>query len=295
MTEQDFYSQHSPFTNPDDYAKLYNTIPDDIQSICRAVQGLLVHYVADGYQPPSDRLREIDTRYTKGILARILELDDQPLTTPRSIEKRLVGCCRDYSVLTVSILRHKGIPARVRYGTGAYFEPSFYGDHAILEYWNGDRWVAVDSEMSPKHIQRHGITFDVFDVPDDQFVRGGRGWLMCRKEGADPNQFGIASSIPIRGLVILLTEMMLDLASLNRFELLCWDSWGFAANFGALIELDKLFFDDVAEATLDNNRFTEWQVLFEHDKLAIPNTIRSYSPAVPLSEHPVTVHLDLKS
>ena len=192
-------------TDPGDNAHLYAAIPDDIAGICRTVQGLLVHYVADGYRPPAERVCEIDTRYTTTMLQRILELDDRPLTEARPLEQRLVGCCRDYSVLTVSILRHKGIPARVRYGTGAYFEPGFYGDHVILEYWNGQRWVAVDSEMSPQHIKRHGITFDVFDVPDDQFVRGGRGWLMCRREGADPNQFGISVHLPMRGAVFTVT------------------------------------------------------------------------------------------
>ena len=226
------------------------------------------------------------------MLQRILELDDRPLTEARPLEQRLVGCCRDYSVLTVSILRHKGIPARVRYGTGAYFEPGFYGDHVILEYWNGQRWVAVDSEMSPQHIKRHGITFDVFDVPDDQFVRGGRGWLMCRHEGADPNQFGISVHLPMRGAVFTVTEMLLDLAALNRTEMLCWDSWGIVSKVESLTEDDERFLDELAEATLDNSRFANWQILFQHELLRLPDTIKSYSPAVPPDQMPLTVHLN---
>ena len=293
LTPQELYKQQSIMTDPGDYADLYDAIPDDIVGICEAVQGLIVHYVIDGYRPPQERLCEIDTRYTTAMLQRILELDDRPLTEARPVEKRFVGCCRDFTVLTVSILRHKGIPARARYGAGAYFEPNFYGDHVILEYWDGKRWVAVDSEMSPYHIQRLGIQFDVFDVPDDQFVRGGRGWLMCRREGVDPNRFGISSKLPLRGLPFIVTEMVLDLAALNRVEMLCWDSWGYASAIQELTEDDKAFLDQVAEATLDDSRFDEWGSLFQHEKLQIPSLIKSFSPAVKPDDMPIEVQVAL--
>ncbi|MCA9904681.1 MAG: transglutaminase domain-containing protein [Anaerolineae bacterium] len=288
-----FYLPHSPITDPGDFARLYDAVPDDIAGICRAVQGLVVHYTEDGYRPPHNRLCEIDTRYAAAILQRILELDDRPLTQPRALEQRLVGCCRDYTVLTVSILRHKGIPARARYGTGTFFEAGYYCDHVILEYWNGSRWVAVDSEMGETQIKHFGITFDVLDVPDDQFVRGGQGWLMCRREGADPDRFGLGSGSPLHGWDFILTEMLLDLAALNRVELLCWDSWGFASGDFALSDDDKTFLDRVAAATLDNARFEECQALFQHEKLRVPDVIQSYSPAVPREQLPVTVHLAL--
>ena len=289
MSQFSYYKQQSMMTDPGEYAPMYDALPDNIAGICKAVQGLLIHYVADGYRPPADRVCEIDTRYTSAILQRIVEMDDRPLTEPRSLEQRFVGCCRDYSVLTVSILRHKGIPARVRYGTGAYFEPNFYGDHAILEYWNGTRWVAVDAEMSPAHIQRHNIAFDVLDVPNDQFIRGGRGWLMCRREGADPQRFGLSAKLPLRGAIFVLTELLLDLAALNKVEMLCWDSWGIVRRFDTLTTEEQSFLDQVAEATLDNNRFAEWATLFQHDDLILPDTIESYSPAAKKDQMPIIV------
>jgi hypothetical protein len=293
MTPQDFYTQQTVVTNPNNHATLFDAIPDDIDGICRTVQGLIVHYFAGGYKAPEDRICEIDTRYVSAMLDRVLELDDSPLTEPRPTEKKMVGCCRDFTALTVSILRHKGIPARSRYGTAKYFEDGFYGDHVIVEYWNGDRWVGVDSQMDEGAIEYFKFPFDVKDVPHDQFLRGGRAWLMIRKEGADPNTFGITKDFPAKGTDFVITETLLDLAALNGKELLCWDVWGFSASTRKMTDADKAFLDRVAEATLDDSHFEEWKTLFQHEKLRVPTDIRSWTPAVPPDQMPVTVHLKL--
>jgi hypothetical protein len=46
-------------------------------------------------------------------LERILELDPAPLTVPRDPSERQIALCRDFAVFLTSILRHKGIPARL--------------------------------------------------------------------------------------------------------------------------------------------------------------------------------------
>lgn len=291
---QDAFKRQSVVTDPGEYASLYDAVPDDIAGICRTVQGLLVHYFAGGYHAPADRICEIDSRYTTTMLQRILELDDRPLTELRPTEKRLVGCCRDYTVLTTSILRHKGIPARARYGTAVYFEAGYYCDHVVVEYWNGTRWVMVDSQMGPEYSEMLGIDFEVLDMPEGQFITGGRGWLMVRRENAEPDRFGLGSQSPIRGMPIILTETLLDLAALNGAEMLCWDTWGYSLDFGAMTEEDRLFIDKVAEATLDDSRSDEWPTLFQHEKLNLPATIHSFSPAVRPEEMPLTVQLKQK-
>lgn len=292
MTAQAYYKIHSPVTDPGVYSALYDGLPDDIENISAAVRGLLVHYGGIGYQAPIDRIGEVDTRLVAAMLQRIVELDDRPLGQTRPFHKRLVGCCRDYAVLTVSILRHKGVPARVRYGAAVYFVPGYFMDHAILEYWNGERWVSVDAELDPYLIQHHKIGFDPFDVPDDQFIRGGRAWLMCREEGFDPLLFGLGPDSDLRGWSEIVVEMRNDLAALNRMEMLCWDVWGIESPYETGNEDDKLLLDEVARATLDNTRFAQWQSLFQHDKLRLPKTIASFSPAAPPEQLPITVQLD---
>ena len=295
MTPQDYYCQQSPITDPGDHAHLYDPLPADIAGICRAAQGLIVHYAAPVHRPTPKRLREIDCRYMTAMLDRLLELDDRPLTEARPVEKRLVGCCRDITALTVSILRHKGIPARARYGTGAYFDAGYYNDHVILEYWNGGRWVGVDSELSPEVIAHFNIRFDPLNVPDDQFFRGGQGWLMCRAGDADPDRFGLGPTSPLHGWEFIVGELLLDLAALNRLEMLCWDSWGMGTESLALSDEDKVFLDEVARSTLDESRFEDWQRLYQDERLRIPSVIDSFSPAVAPERMPLRVELALGS
>jgi transglutaminase-like putative cysteine protease len=98
------------------------------------VQGLVIHYREGerfGYAIPEERLPEVDTRYAQRMLARILAMDNSPLTEQRPPERRLVGCCRDFTVLFLALARHVGVPARARVGFASYFDPSFNYDHEV--------------------------------------------------------------------------------------------------------------------------------------------------------------------
>lgn len=292
MTAQDFYTQQSQITEPGKFASLYDAVPDDVEGICRVVQNLIVHYFADpDYKPPEERWGEIDTRYTTKMLQRIVELDDRPLTETRPFEKRFVGCCRDFTVLAVSILRHKGIPARARYGTSAYFEQGYFIDHVIVEYWNGQRWAGVDAELSSEFA--HLWDFDIRDVPRDRFLVGGRGWQMCREEGFDPERFGLGPNSPVKGWGIVVCELLLDLAALNGEEQLCWEGWGLSAdNYIDYSEEDKALLDRVARVTQQDDNFSDWAELFQQPKLALPNIICSWTPAADPADYPIMITLD---
>lgn len=286
------YLEQSVVTDPGEHAPLYADLPDDIAGLCRIARGLIAHYSAlDGSGREAERLPEIDSRYMTVMLRRIIELDERPLAEERRLNQRLVGCCRDMTVLVVSVLRHKGVPARARFGAAAYFEAGYFHDHVIIEYWDGERWVGVDSQLSPKDIRTLNIRFDPLDLPADQFLRGGAGWLACRDGAADPNRFGLGSQSPLRGWPILVTETLLDLAALNRRELLCWDSWGMAANSLGLSKADNEFLDNLARATLDETRGDEWAGLLQDERLRIPPVIDSYSPALAPEDMPLRVEL----
>lgn len=290
MNQSDFYLQHSPMSHPGAHAYLFDAV-DDVASICKAAQNVLVHYSADKYKPPKHRYPEADLRFARHMLARILYWDERPLTKKRMNKKRLVGCCRDYALLAVSMMRHKGIPARLRYGTASYFKQGYYIDHVVVEYWHDSekRWVMIDAEYYG--VEHFG--FDTTDMPKGQFILGADGWLMARQGKIDINRFGLGSRSRLNGWRFILPEMMLDLAALNRVEMLCWDKWGFAINFKKLKKADKEFLDKVAYATTTDDNFQEWQTYYQHDKLSVPDTVNSYSPACPPKLLPMKVNIDM--
>ena len=138
------------------------------------VKGLLIHqFVAKpfyGVAVPNERIeKESHIRKADQLLAAIQQIDGAPLTQEREPGKRLVGVCHHFAKLLVTLLRAKRIPARMRYGFGDYFNPGFYEDHSLVEYWNGKqkRWVLVDPQFDTRWQKQLRIEHDVFDVPRD--------------------------------------------------------------------------------------------------------------------------------
>jgi len=66
------------------------------------------------------------------------------------------GVCRDYAILTATLFRAAGIPARLAGGM-IYAEDAFFY-HAWAEIWDGSQWVGVDTtlperQMSATHLK----------------------------------------------------------------------------------------------------------------------------------------------
>src|SRR5262245_40353097 len=135
MNPHEFYVSHSPITDPSRYAYLLDDLPDDLEELCRVVQGIYIHYmVAQSSKSgvPRSHLRQVDSRYVEVMLAQVIALSDRPLMEPRPVQRRFVGCCRDAALLLCAMLRHKGIPAIARAGFATYINigaPSFNVDH----------------------------------------------------------------------------------------------------------------------------------------------------------------------
>jgi hypothetical protein len=245
------------------------------------VQGTTIHvFWAERYGIvlPAERRDEVQLRSMQRRLARMIELDPRPLTETRPLDKKLVGNCRDFSLMLASILRQQGVPARARCGFGAYFMPNHYEDHWVCEYWNADRgcWVLVDAQLDALQCDVMHIPFDPLDVPRDQFIVGGKAWQMCRTGQANPDHFGI---FDMHGLGFVRGDFVRDVASLNKVELLPWDCWG-------IIEIpdeqlspgDLAFLDRLAELTCgDVPDFETVRALYESDpRLRVPGAIHSY-------------------
>jgi hypothetical protein len=238
-------------TEPGPYSQWLEGLPTGIDELCRVVQGTTIHIFwagRYGLELSEERKAEVQLRTLQNRLRHTLELDGRPLTEARPIEKKSVGNCRDFSLLLVSILRHQGVPARARCGFGAYFLPNHFEDHWVAEYWNAQqgRWILVDAQLDAFQCEALKIPFDPLDVPRDQFIVGGRAWQMCRSGLADANTFGI---FDLKGLGFISGNLLRDVASLNKVELLPWDCWGLMLKEGLDDPDDLALLDRLAELT----------------------------------------------
>jgi hypothetical protein len=222
-----FYASQSVITDPGEYKYLYETLPDDIPSLCRIIQGLLLHRwwtVQYGVNITKQQEEEIKIRKNTRQFKRVLELDNSPLTNPRPPDKRLVGTCRDYAAFLTSFLRYKGVPARMRVGFATYLMPGQYIDHYLCQYWNGEqnRWLIVDAQIDDLMRRSMNITFDTCNVPEGLFLPGGKAWQLFREGTINPDLFGI---FEIRGSWFIGCDMIFDTMSLNKIESHPFDIW----------------------------------------------------------------------
>jgi hypothetical protein len=280
----EFFTTPAYMTSPASRANLFDHLPGEIRSLCQVVQGLMIHIFWTeqyGVQLTGPRRDEVQLRAVTRKLERIMELDPRPLTETRTPEKRLVGNCRDFSVMLTAILRHQGIPARARCGFGKYFIPNHFEDHWVCEYWNAveNRWVLVDAQLDELQCNKLSIQFNPLDVPRDQFIVGGKAWQLCRTGQADPETFGI---FDMHGLWFVRGDFVRDVASLNKMELLPWDSWGIIETGEENLSDDDLaFLDQVSELTKsDVPEFNRVHLLYgTDDRLHVPPLIHSYTQA----------------
>ena len=210
------YTRQTAFSDPRAHAALFDPLPADPDGIGEVVRNLTVHYRASGIDFPPDRLAEVNSRWADRLLDADRRRFSAPLAEPRAPEQRIVGCCRDFTLLTVAALRHKGIPARSRIGFADYLDPGFHGDHVITEYWDGSRWIATDTQL---------------DLADVRLAPGGlRGaaqvWTAHRRGEVDVDTFGVGGVPELRGAWFVRNYVIYELAHRRGDELLLWDLWG---------------------------------------------------------------------
>jgi hypothetical protein len=260
---------------------LVDDLPVDVAELVGIVQGLLVYEdVAsgfDGFELPAERGVEKHLRTEEAMLERVLALDDRPLAQPRPVERRLAGRCHHFTVMLLSMMRAKNIPARARCGFGAYFNPGYYEDHWVVEYWNPDeqRWVLVDPQFDDVWRERLQIQHNILDVPRDQFLVAADAWNLCRRDAADPARFG-AVFADLYGLWYVAGNVVRDVAALNKVESLPWDVWGGQPQPHAeLSDAQREYFDELAALSQEPDAaFDELQNRYATDELVrVPETV----------------------
>jgi len=288
VSDHGFWAVQSLITEPGPAAAAIGRLPPGLAALRAASQQLVFHYWADGDWAANgiarERISEIDTRYAAAMFARLGELADLPLSAARQPRQRLVGCCRDFTVLFVSMARHQGIPARARVGFAAYFFDGWLIDHEIAEVWDGSagRWRLVEPEIDDDHGDAAGGGgFDALDVPPGRFLTAPRAWQLARSGAIDPERFVTDPGLEIpatRGWPQLRHNLVHDLAALNKTEMLLWERWGVDSDAppgpGQLPVLDEL-------ATLTGQPsppLADLRAAYRRPEFAVPDTVTSYSP-----------------
>lgn len=228
----DFYLSFSQYTFPGLYKDHLKSLPDNISEIASLVRSQLVHRTTldagntgtnadmrygDMTKMPWYRQAEDDNFVTSiAIIAELFRRDPRGIVKDRKVEDRLVLTCRYVAILMASILKSKGIPARVRSGFAPYFtDDGKSWDHWINEYWNEKekRWTIIDVDGS-----LNIDTFDPYDMPSESFDFSADAWLKVRKGELEEKHFWNAK--PQGGLEIISWELFYDLHCLMNNEII---------------------------------------------------------------------------
>lgn len=266
------YAMPRPFTTLDEApATMLDSVADDPVGICSPLHGLVIQPSdARGLSLPDDRFATNQIRSATALVRALLALDPKPLTVSRPPERRVIGTCRHFAVLSSALLRHRGFRARVRCGFATYFQPGQGVDHWITEYWDQDdgRWVRIDSEILGGTVLQHPER-----LAADEFLSGGEAWQAFRRGQIDASKFGVYGTenwgpAEIRGNAVK------DLAALNKIEMLPWDELGrmtdaYDGKTGP--DYDELL--DTLASTCASDDSAAIAALYSHDDLQVPTDL----------------------
>ncbi|MCA9833468.1 MAG: transglutaminase domain-containing protein [Thermomicrobiales bacterium] len=287
MSELDFYRQQSVFTDPGEFAALWDTINPTIDEMAAAITPLLFHYRGDGDYAENgiapERVEEINLRYAADMLSCVQRMEPITPGAPRDANKRMVGCCRDWALLFVSLARHHRFAARNRVGFAGYFAEGWWIDHTIAEIWDdvAGRWRLVDPELRGPWTLSGGQEVNPVDISREIFLPGLDAWRRSRAGEFDAEKFVVAPDLMVpdlRGWPYLRHNVVQDIAALNRSEMLLWDVWGIDQIEGREPTTEELaVLDEAANASTQ----AEWQALYATDGFRVPATVMSFHPAEP--------------
>ncbi len=280
-----FWRSQTPVSDPGAAAGLLDALPNDPDALTEISSQLAFHYRGDGDWDANgisvNRAAEINLCYAADMFGRLLELNPS-LSAARRPAERILGCCRDFTMLYVSILRQHQIPARCRVGFASYFEASWWMDHVVAEVWTGCRWRMVDPELRPGFRAGDGGALDRLDLDADRFLTAPQAWLAVRAGRIDPSRVVVAPLLEVpetRGWPQLTHNLVHDLSCLNGVELLLWQDWGASlledVRDPGVVEL----LDGLANVTADPEvPLAAVQAWSAHELLRVPETVAQWDP-----------------
>jgi hypothetical protein len=241
-----YYAAHSALTDPGVHAGSVNSLPSDVLTLCQTLQGMLIHEAWIDKYGVSPAVFSGQSRETLSVaqrLEQLLAIDPSPLTTARPDASKALSTCRDFSLMLCGVLRHHGVPARVRCGFAQYFAANPYEDHWVCQYWaSGEqRWVLVDAQLDQLQRYHLKVDFEPTDVPRAAFTTGVDAWRLCRDRVIDAEQLGHGT---VTGLFFARVNLARDLLALAKIETSAWDTWRVACEPGRALDDKALYLCD---------------------------------------------------
>jgi hypothetical protein len=240
-----YYTTHGPLTEPGDQAGELASLPADPRTLCRFIQGILLH---------------ADWAAAYGVADAGLSRETLPVAERMELVKRMLpakktpGTCRDFALMLCSLLRQRGMPARVRCGFASYFTANPFEDHWVCEYWKpGEQhWALADAQIDELQRKHLGIDFDTTDLPPGKFLNAGQAWYMWRAGRAEATAFGHGEA---RGAWFLRVNLMRDQLALQKREISDWDAWRALSAEDKVLSAETLAeCDRIAEQTKGDSR-----------------------------------------
>jgi hypothetical protein len=265
MKWNDFYRVQSEYSELGKWQSLAAGLPGDVAGLVEVVQNVLIHqfWIVEeanygvGAKALLDAGRdlhgEVNLLTAETILDRYFTLNDAPIYVKRSASQKVVGSCRDFTLLLVGFLRAKGVAVRSRSGVATYFEAGHYEDHFVVEYFNEvqGRWVLVDAQLDELMRTRLEIKFDVCDMPREVFLPAGVAMTKAMKEG----NFGDYGIREFEGMTYLRYKLFSEVCHLMKIEILPWEAWGIGEVVmdGEISEADERFLDEIRKALMEED------------------------------------------
>jgi hypothetical protein len=260
----DFYRTQTAHSAPGIHSSQYKSLPSDLPSLANVLHGIIIHmwWISEqnyGLTHDSlgaagrDILGEISLATVEEMLTKIIELDPRPLSERRDANKRLVGNCRDYSLMLVSILRSRGIPARARTGVGTYFFPGEFRleDHWICEFWNSSekRWQQTDAQIDKVMREATKMPQNPVDLPAGAFLTGWQCYDALSSGRVKPVEIGFDPGF--NGMRYVRQKLIEDLACVTGYEVLPWAAWGIGGGDGGAVAGDEALTEQIAHTLRD--------------------------------------------
>jgi hypothetical protein len=284
----EFYCSQSRWSDPGRWGALVAEIAPEPRAILRAVSGFLLHpFLAPmrGVEVPGEAQGDRQRRAVEDILDLVHARDAHPLTTAREPRDRGFCVCAGFARVATAVFRAHGRPARCRAGFAAYFTPGYLEDHWVCEYRDGDQWRLLDAQLDETAVRDFGISFSPWDVPRDQFVDGSTAWCRARAGKLDPSRMGV-SWLGLAGMWFAAGEVMLDVAALNKEELLPWEKWSVGRELGPGADIPAAWlaeFDAVAAALRGApDGDLARRIYAAHDWLRVTPRVLSFESGVPV-------------
>lgn len=277
--ELEFYSKQG--TRTEVSPGTFDNFPDDLEGIVKIMQGFLIHLGrARKLKFPKQRLGKVSLRTVQEVIGEVMKMNSNSLIKKRKIQERVVVTCKHFSSILASILRSKGISSRARCGFATYFNPGWFEDHWICEYWHRKekRWVQVDAQMDEfwkKRLCLDSLKINTLDLKNGQFFYGSELWQLFREDKVSGDICGFSLIPNFYGPWYIRGNMVRDFFSLNGTELIYLEESKLMSRDYKINKRDLIVLDKVAQLTSKvSNNFNELRKFYEKRKDLRPKEIK---------------------